>query len=90
MEDQQLRSMEGFRPSVVVQDRVFQLGRRRQTDESGEASSLLGMATSVWIWNRVMEIQERVGPAVAGELIVPQLTESVARCFGARVASKCE
>jgi len=28
----------------------------------------LGTATSVWIWNRVMEIQERVGPAVVEQL----------------------
>jgi len=49
----------------------------------------LGTATSVRIWNRVMEIQERVGPAVV-EQLSSQLTELIARCLGTRVASKCD
>jgi len=49
----------------------------------------LGTVTSVRIWNRVIEIQDRVGPAVV-EQLSSQLTEPTARCLGARVASKCD
>jgi len=49
----------------------------------------LGTATSVRIWNRVIEIQDRVGPAVV-EQLSSQLTEPTARCLGMGVASECD
>ena len=47
----------------------------------------LGMATSVQIWNRVMEIQERVS-LVSRSQLRSLIDETIVRLLGTRVASK--
>jgi len=49
----------------------------------------LGTATSVQIWNRVLEIQERVSLVPWSQLRF-LVDETIARCLGTRVASKCD